>query len=102
MILRALRSPLFPYTPLFRSLLAVPVRTAVDVHPHVGPVADVRSEEHTSALQSHSDLVCRLLREKKIRVQASMTYPQLHATQLGVDHESSRHVARNQSPRIGF
>src|SRR5438034_7731262 len=30
-----------------------------------GPVADRRSEEHTSELQSHSDLVCRLLLEKK-------------------------------------
>src|SRR5260221_4524030 len=74
MIRRPPRSTLFPYTTLFRS--HVPRRTGgrlrqgqidgqlrrrlcreVRFHP--------RSEEHTSELQSHSDLVCRLLLEKK-------------------------------------
>ena len=32
-------------------------------------LSDIRSEEHTSELQSHRDLVCRLLREKKKREQ---------------------------------
>src|SRR5438034_6887201 len=71
MIRRPPRSTLFPYTTLFRSLRerrAVqrderplgPARPTVDQVRH-----DLRSEEHTSELQSHSDLVCRLLLEKK-------------------------------------
>src|SRR2546428_6783576 len=87
MIRRPPRSPLFPYTPLFRSLgqrrsrlqpreigadagfsrrfqLVANVdfrrRTVADEHD-----AETRSEEHTSELQSRSDLVCRLLLEKK-------------------------------------
>src|SRR5438034_6698954 len=64
MIRRPPRSTLFPYTTLFRSP-AGEVWTA-----HVPPLAlavrrQDRSEEHTSELQSHSDLVCRLLLEKK-------------------------------------
>src|SRR5260221_10361458 len=79
MIRRPPRSTLFPYTTLFRSLrfqvfhLAAdhPVHGAGaagnlfnDPHPRFGR-AFQRSEEHTSELQSHSDLVCRLLLEKK-------------------------------------
>src|SRR2546430_17660129 len=66
MIRRPPRSTLFPYTTLFRSDLVghavvEPVAHRVDV-----PVALVgRSEEHTSELQSQSNLVCRLLLEKK-------------------------------------
>src|SRR2546430_8830979 len=86
MIRRPPRSTLFPYTTLFRSLphlddvvLGDPVRRDVDLlavdqevavldqlpgHvPGHGPAA--RSEEHTSELQSQSNLVCRLLLEKK-------------------------------------
>src|SRR5436190_18133506 len=75
MIRRPPRSTLFPYTTLFRSgydcdASATTVRFPDhDCRPVVAPllVADVelRSEEHTSELQSHSDLVCRLLLEKK-------------------------------------
>src|SRR5438132_4576521 len=84
MVRRPPRSTLFPYTTLFRSEAARDER-ALGVR---GPVAGVaprgrtdgvhcllreriphttgrRSEEHTSELQSHSDLVCRLLLEKK-------------------------------------
>src|SRR2546427_9150676 len=75
MIRRPPRSTLFPYTTLFRSVLAraharrgfllerAPLQLLrdrqgeLDVH--------VRSEEHTSELQSQSNLVCRLLLEKK-------------------------------------
>src|SRR5690242_21549905 len=79
MIRRPPRSTLFPYTTLFRSSstsssrrtpsrpsCAVAVRQAL-----VGPIrertdsARFRSEEHTSELQSHVNLVCRLLLEKK-------------------------------------
>src|SRR5947207_10681306 len=85
MIRRPPRSTLFPYTTLFRSRVAtgqcsicftigcenVAVRFAImnsslevlDARVHFSDRR--RSEEHTSELQSHSDLVCRLLLEKK-------------------------------------
>src|SRR5438034_3360214 len=72
MIRRPPRSTLFPYTTLFRSLQR---HERVQVLGHlpeqeVAVAADAdqpvrRSEEHTSELQSHSDIVCRLLLEKK-------------------------------------
>src|SRR2546430_7341756 len=87
MIRRPPRSTLFPYTTLFRSLAAKPSRLYADRGVHVGieiawPPKDLgrdlilfggstwmvqrmRSEEHTSELQSQSNLVCRLLLEKK-------------------------------------
>src|SRR5260221_3790474 len=85
MIRRPPRSTLFPYTTLFRSGDTVSVAVAGKPR-YVFPRADcallpvpnttvemlaqylagrLRSEEHTSELQSHSDLVCRLLLEKK-------------------------------------
>src|SRR2546427_5522787 len=70
MIRRPPRSTLFPYTTLFRSPgpgAGDPVRLPAAVpRPEPGhlPVT-VRSEEHTSELQSQSNLVCRLLLEKK-------------------------------------
>src|SRR2546430_11173500 len=74
MIRRPPRSTLFPYTTLFRSRMVPPPRVCagpedVDVgqrFDHRGvAVRPVRSEEHTSELQSQSNLVCRLLLEKK-------------------------------------
>src|SRR5438034_4529422 len=76
MIRRPPRSTLFPYTTLFRSPFdasAAPATIAAapctsSSGPGIAPPARVpsgRSEEHTSELQSHSDLVCRLLLEKK-------------------------------------
>src|SRR5260221_8368662 len=81
MIRRPPRSTLFPYTTLFRSMDALP-KLEIIANFGVGVdqinlddakkrkiivtnTPDVRSEEHTSELQSHSDLVCRLLLEKK-------------------------------------
>src|SRR5438132_4188780 len=66
MIRRPPRSTLFPYTTLFRSCRrpAGSRRTRPAANA-VGAVRQDRSEEHTSELQSHSDLVCRLLLEKK-------------------------------------
>src|SRR2546430_17238518 len=66
MIRRPPRSTLFPYTTLFRSLLA----GEGDLHRPARQLrqlarGDLRSEEHTSELQSQSNLVCRLLLEKK-------------------------------------
>src|SRR5947207_6358678 len=70
MIGRPPRSTLFPYTTLFRSLLRRgpgACRDRLRLHLEGGQVRgrEARSEEHTSELQSHSDLVCRLLLEKK-------------------------------------
>src|SRR5476649_3026205 len=66
MIRRPPRSTLFPYTTLFRSERHRSRQPARD-RPHDDRVAS-RSEEHTSELQSHSDLVCRLLLEKKKKI----------------------------------
>src|SRR5438093_7525515 len=83
MIRRPPRSTLFPYTTLFRSHQTVPMfevverldpervarqsqRTLPSVIPAKGEHAvEPRSEEHTSELQSLTNLVCRLLLEKK-------------------------------------
>src|SRR5260221_5200875 len=77
MIRRPPRSTLFPYTTLFRSGAAMWRRKAnergADRASRLARAAALsaraercaRSEEHTSELQSHSDLVCRLLLEKK-------------------------------------
>src|SRR6266571_2215545 len=65
MIRRPPRSTLFPYTTLFRS-----PRARCCWRPHIDGAARHaarRSEEHTSELQSHVNLVCRLLLEKKNR-----------------------------------
>src|SRR5438132_14382771 len=74
------RSTLFPYTTLFRSSEQKETKQLTGERTEVGLVerakesavalkdrALERSEEHTSELQSHSDLVCRLLLEKKKR-----------------------------------
>src|SRR2546430_13419910 len=70
MIRRPPRSTLFPYTTLFRSHNTVYLAGSVHLLPAqdaVLPSAFDRSEEHTSELQSQSNLVCRLLLEKKKR-----------------------------------
>src|SRR5688572_32745993 len=90
MIRRPPRSTLFPYTTLFRSKQAAEASNAVKTLAAFvvavvvvavvilrGDIADLipgggdRSEEHTSELQSQSNLVCRLLLEKK----KSTTHP---------------------------
>src|SRR5438132_13821711 len=76
MIRRPPRSTLFPYTTLFRSIKAGhSVMRCSAVHFWGSRLwsranrKSPRSEEHTSELQSHSDLVCRLLLEKKKKKQ---------------------------------
>src|SRR2546430_10893581 len=67
MIRRPPRSTLFPYTTLFRSAAAVGaerLRRGSIVRQEGGTHFAPRSEEHTSELQSQSNLVCRLLLEK--------------------------------------
>src|SRR2546430_11373699 len=72
MIRRPPRSTLFPYTTLFRSLAVegfqAVARRQVEIEAVHGGVL-LRSEEHTSELQSQSNLVCRLLLEKKKKFQ---------------------------------
>src|SRR2546427_1588079 len=77
MIRRPPRSTLFPYTTLFRSTsptMGIPASTPGCFARNVArafslaatvPIVVTRSEEHTSELQSQSNLVCRLLLEKK-------------------------------------
>src|SRR5260370_1736300 len=87
MIRRPPRSTLFPYTTLFRSHLflrgvlansATLHRHSPRTNRHSPNSLKVRSEEHTSELQSHLNLVCRLLLEKKKKnrtYQTTIIYP---------------------------
>src|SRR5258708_15891677 len=73
MIRRPPRSTLFPYTTLFRSSLGF-CGISVRLRPGYGGLAEptvalARSEEHTSELQSPDHLVCRLLLEKKKKIE---------------------------------
>src|SRR2546427_6059208 len=89
MIRRPPRSTLFPYTTLFRSSLclrwpstsaaailvaSVSRRCWYSTWPSFRPRSDSRSEEHTSELQSQSNLVCRLLLEKKKKKRLEITH----------------------------
>src|SRR2546427_9513577 len=71
MIRRPPRSTLFPYTTLFRSCALPLFSSSTKFESGTGwpsfwaPLHNARSEEHTSELQSQSNLVCRLLLEKK-------------------------------------
>src|SRR5438105_7398029 len=84
MIRRPPRSTLFPYTTLFRSKRALPTVRSPTFECSVsnpmlqcgpGPTIKywLRSEEHTSELQSRVDLVCRLLLEKKKKNRVNIT-----------------------------
>src|SRR5256885_2815688 len=78
MIRRPPRSTLFPYTTLFRSgtrMATVDAQRKGHVLEHGGVLQQVelRSEEHTSELQSPCNLVCRLLLEKKNRAPSRKT-----------------------------
>src|SRR3712207_8214177 len=97
MIRRPPRSTLFPYTPLFRAIVAATALTygltlltsntrdyrdipdLTWLNSRVSPPPPSRSEEHTSELQSRQYLVCRLLLEKKksakhtLRVMAALS-----------------------------
>src|SRR5438477_9863836 len=69
MIRRPPKSTLFPYTTLFRSsrihCATAPAKSTSSPSPPSPAKEVLRSEEHTSELQSHVNLVCRLLLEKK-------------------------------------
>src|SRR5438477_2354487 len=91
------RSTLFPYTTLFRSYVSGTLKLSqldlggILIHPTSSPGPDVtapdrqpsqavRSEEHTSELQSHVNLVCRLLLEKKKHNNSASAYRQFGCT----------------------
>src|SRR2546428_4448442 len=84
MIRRPPRSTLFPYTTLFRSLAGPlqDMRYAIAEARWSGVLAVLRSEEHTSELQSRSDLVCRLLLEKKKKSLVLLIVSQLNVQNL--------------------
>src|SRR2546430_11478698 len=96
MIRRPPRSTLFPYTTLFRSFTAVTrCLTLITSKMRRDPVAaklflDVlarRSEEHTSELQSQSNLVCRLLLEKKKTHKQTLSVCHLVSVTCRIDHQ---------------
>src|SRR5438270_6767275 len=72
MIRRPPRSTLFPYTTLFRSICRGQTETGIELLQSRLRQLHSRSEEHTSELQSQSNLVCRLLLEKK-KIQNSVS-----------------------------
>src|SRR5437588_4471753 len=99
MLRRPPRSTLFPYTTLFRSPRAASRgdrkrhgRASIETTPPSGGARG--SEEHTSELQSHSDLVCRLLLEKKNPAETShpVDYREEHA-------RSHRRQLQRRGPR---
>src|SRR2546427_5828285 len=94
MIRRPPRSTLFPYTTLFRSrckrgILVSPARRAR----RGSPTRRYRSEEHTSELQSQSNLVCRLLLEKKKK---KLAYPQQESTARVASIMEKTHLYKQQ------
>src|SRR5438034_7672504 len=96
------RSTLFPYTTLFRSPLLAHERggrvirkreprwqsAAERARVAAELIEEARSEEHTSELQSHSDLVCRLLLEKKKTYTSQSRSPGRQAAALPVHRRS--------------
>src|SRR2546430_8607819 len=95
MIRRPPRSTLFPYTTLFRSKMIAKSKESEDK----SLVADaegkqqgnhLRSEEHTSELQSQSNLVCRLLLEKK-KKNLNTRSDRYEENAYGVHHSSDTH-----------
>src|SRR5260370_2255267 len=100
MIRRPPRSTLFPYTTLFRSLqsqvrhghgqtAAACAAARHEARHRTGPLIADRSEEHTSELQSHLNLVCRLLLEKKKNTHSVPTRQQYIHTSIRCSLPSS-------------
>src|SRR5256885_12078049 len=97
MIRRPPRSTLFPYTTLFRS--RTPSRLdrsahASRSHNTCPRRASVRSEEHTSELQSPCNLVCRLLLEKKKKITTRLPTTFKHRTTLHTQTAPTAHAQR--------
>src|SRR5438270_2942580 len=94
MLRRPPRSTLFPYTTLFRSPLKVVDGTRVIdsfgrlIVLRKVPSGARRSEEHTSELQSQSNLVCRLLLEKKKKKQERQKHIRINDRQVNRIHQT--------------
>src|SRR2546430_9416035 len=100
MIRRPPRSTLFPYTTLFRS---IPAERRADGEARerarqdriggallsAGAAHESRSEEHTSELQSQSNLVCRLLLEKKKTVRAMLSRARRRTVSVLTQHRGT-------------
>src|SRR5438132_8321850 len=97
MIRRPPRSTLFPYTTLSRPGGAATLRTP-PVRGSGAASWHLRSEEHTSELQSHSDVVCRLLHEKKI----GADYPQSRNQYTNAHFEPQRVIGQKAGGRIAI
>src|SRR2546430_6265877 len=99
MIRRPPRSTLFPYTTLFRSkalLASTPTLDARARRERVALKGELpRSEEHTSELQSQSNLVCRLLLEKKNKASPLLSSP---SEQLSLDVHAYSYLPRIRVP----
>src|SRR2546430_12101906 len=102
MIRRPPRSTLFPYTTLFRSMYATLARgwsrlraPLILIYHSTSSPGLKRSEEHTSELQSQSNIVCRLLLEKKNKHSAPAPHP-IHS--LAPPHEQCPPVSRTRTP----
>src|SRR2546430_6308350 len=102
MIRRPPRSTLFPYTTLFRSdvLQDTFLEVVRSIKQYRGEghlwgwirqIATSRSEEHTSELQSQSNLVCRLLLEKKKKIDNKTTRSYHYDTQLHIKLSCVQH-----------
>src|SRR2546430_13430823 len=92
MIRRPPRSTLFPYTTLFRSRFTTRTRgvsNTISAEPESQRPS--RSEEHTSELQSQSNLVCRLLLEKKKTRSRPCPSSLLHSSTTCSAHHHPRH-----------
>src|SRR2546428_4356626 len=100
MIRRPPRSTLFPYTTLFRSAASREIQAspAAAFPEPERERALPRSEEHTSELQSRSDLVCRLLLEKK-KVDAHVTSERQLARDFPSLADVRYHLAARRHPR---
>src|SRR5947199_2242338 len=99
MIRRPPRSTLFPYTTLFRSRLAsmdtlIRWLRQLTEHPQL---SELRSEEHTSELQSLRHLVCRLLLEKKKK--RKYCYPERPKTSAAHRPQYTHHTPATQTPQ---
>src|SRR5260221_4838658 len=99
MIRRPPRSTLFPYTTLFRSLLHALGEVLAAVVDGMGCTVGQGSEEHTSELQSHSDLVCRLLLEKK---REKVTFSEIDMAELALNAFEEQKAAGGHERNTSF
>src|SRR5688572_8990727 len=113
MIRRPPRSTLFPYTTLFRSVAprlissrrSIPYAVCAGTLKLAASASDMdggtgsrwRSEEHTSELQSQSNLVCRLLLEKKKQTTNHVT-KRYNQSPRSATHPTSQHLHYHRSP----